>query len=69
MPLYGSRDLVLASWRLVETLGRPGAEHYVASRLRCAEEADASCEIAVWRMVAHAVRQLTPADRAGVTLH
>lgn len=69
MPLYGSRDLALASWRLVETLGRPAAHDYVAARLRSAEAADAPCEIAVWRMVAHAVRQLATAEEAGTTLH
>lgn len=69
MPLCGSRDLALASWRLVESLGRPAAQDYVANRLRSAEATETSCEIAVWRMVAHAVQQLTTAERAGATLH
>jgi hypothetical protein len=69
-PLTGNRELVLASWRLVETLGAPGAESYVAARIQRATESQASCEVVVWRMVADAVRRLAAEGRrAGATLH
>jgi hypothetical protein len=69
-PLTGNRELALASWRLVETLGAPGAESYVAVRIQRAMETQAACEVVVWRMVADAVRRLTAESRrAGATLH
>ena len=69
-PLTGNRELALASWRLVETLGGPGAQSYVAARIQRAEEAEAGCEAVIWRMVADAVRRLAAESRrAGSTLH
>lgn len=69
-PLTGNRELAIASWRLVETLGGAGARSYVAARIQRAEATEAACEAMVWRMVADAVRRLTADNRrAGATLH
>ena len=57
-PLTGNRELALASWRLVETLGAPGAESYVAARIQQALATQAPCEAMVWRMVAETIRRL-----------
>ncbi len=69
-PLTGNRELALASWRLVEALGAPGAKSYVAARIEQALATEAACEAVVWRMVAEAVRRLAAESRrAGATLH
>lgn len=69
-PLTGNRELALASWRLVEAMGAPGAKSYVASRIRDALAARAADEVLVWRMVAQAVRRLAAMRRRhGVKLH
>lgn len=69
-PLTGNRELAIASWRLVEAMGAPGARSYVADRIRKAEAARAAHEVIVWRLVAEAVRRLAATARQrGVTLH
>ena len=69
-PLTGNRELALASWRLLETLGAPAAESYIAAQLQRAVETQTPSEVLVWRMVANAVRRLAEETRqSGTTLH